>query len=132
MMTSFRMAGEASKVEETTPSPEQEPAEAAAADAGKGSGEGESKAAGASTFEGGKIQVDLADWQMEDTTGDKGERFSPRRGNVVFASARDGWGFSLDVFVKLFSEKLGVPPLELNKAFWGEYGWKHKVCSEEP
>lgn len=33
--------------------------------------------------------------------------FSPEQGNVVFASAIDGWGFTVHTFAKLFSDKLG-------------------------
>lgn len=33
--------------------------------------------------------------------------FTPESGNVVFASAVDGWGFAISTFAKLFSEKLG-------------------------
>jgi len=41
-----------------------------------------------------KIQVNLEDWELEtDRETAKGVRFSPRRGNVIFASARDGWAF---------------------------------------
>lgn len=36
--------------------------------------------------------------------------FSPEQGNVVFASAIDGWGFTVHTFAKLFSEKLGKFP----------------------
>lgn len=34
--------------------------------------------------------------------------FSPDQGNVVFASAVDGWGFTTLTFAKLFSDKLGM------------------------
>ena len=50
--------------------------------------------------------------------------FAPERGNVVFASAKDRWGFRIDAFVPWFSEKLGVPRRLLKKTLWGEYYWK--------
>lgn len=48
------------------------------------------------------------DWTsaLEDAD-DSNLYFSPEQGNVVFASAIDGWGFTVQTFSKLFSEKLG-------------------------
>ncbi|CAG4943869.1 unnamed protein product [Parnassius apollo] len=47
--------------------------------------------------------------------------FSPEQGNVVFASAIDGWGFTIQTFAKLFSEKLGVKEDILRKVLWGDF-----------
>ncbi|KAL0870582.1 hypothetical protein ABMA27_005545 [Loxostege sticticalis] len=47
--------------------------------------------------------------------------FSPEQGNVVFASAIDGWGFTIHTFAKLFSEKLGVKDEILKKVLWGDF-----------
>ncbi|KPJ09901.1 Elongation factor Tu GTP-binding domain-containing protein 1 [Papilio machaon] len=47
--------------------------------------------------------------------------FSPEQGNVVFASAIDGWGFSIHTFAKLFSNKLGVKEEILKKVLWGDF-----------
>ncbi|RVE43489.1 hypothetical protein evm_011861 [Chilo suppressalis] len=47
--------------------------------------------------------------------------FSPEQGNVVFASAIDGWGFTIHTFAKLFSEKLGVKEEILRKVLWGDF-----------
>lgn len=47
--------------------------------------------------------------------------FSPEQGNVVFASAVDGWGFTTHTFAKLFSEKLGVKEEILRKVLWGDF-----------
>ncbi|CAH2087416.1 unnamed protein product [Euphydryas editha] len=47
--------------------------------------------------------------------------FSPEQGNVVFASAIDGWGFTVHTFAKLFSEKLGVKEELLRKVLWGDF-----------
>lgn len=50
------------------------------------------------------------DWTsaLEDAD-DSNLYFSPEQGNVVFASAIDGWGFTVHTFAKLFSAKLGKP-----------------------
>jgi small GTP-binding protein len=46
--------------------------------------------------------------------------FDPiKKGNVVFASATDGWAFSLDLFSRLYSEKLGVEQNEVLCNLWG-------------
>ncbi|CAK1581003.1 unnamed protein product [Parnassius mnemosyne] len=47
--------------------------------------------------------------------------FSPEQGNVVFASAIDGWGFTIQTFAKLFSEKLGVKEDILRRVLWGDF-----------
>jgi ribosome assembly protein 1 len=41
--------------------------------------------------------------------------FSPERGNVIFASAIDGWAFRLGKFARLFSTKLGINENNLKK-----------------
>lgn len=47
--------------------------------------------------------------------------FSPDQGNVVFASAVDGWGFCIDDFVKVYTQKLGVKEEILKQTIWGDY-----------
>ncbi|XP_046615594.1 elongation factor-like GTPase 1 [Neodiprion virginianus] len=65
---------------------------------------------------------DLADWQsaLEDAD-DSNLYFSPERGNVLFASAVDRWGFGLKEFAKMFSEKLGFSKNVLLKTLWGDF-----------
>jgi len=47
--------------------------------------------------------------------------FSPELGNVVFASAVDGWAFSIPQFAAIYAAKLGMKKASLQKALWGEY-----------
>uniref|UniRef100_A0A8D0BAM0 Elongation factor-like 1 n=1 Tax=Salvator merianae TaxID=96440 RepID=A0A8D0BAM0_SALMN len=47
--------------------------------------------------------------------------FSPDQGNVVFASAIDGWGFGIEHFAKLYSQKIGIKQSVLLKTLWGDY-----------
>ena len=47
--------------------------------------------------------------------------FSPERGNVVFASAYDGWAFDLSTFASIYSERLGFSQTVLQKTLWGDY-----------
>ncbi|XP_049573359.1 elongation factor-like GTPase 1 isoform X3 [Syngnathus scovelli] len=47
--------------------------------------------------------------------------FSPDQGNVVFASALDGWGFSIQHFALMYSERMGINPEVLLKTLWGDF-----------
>ena len=40
---------------------------------------------------------------------DEGLYFSPESGNVIFASAIHGWGFSISKWAELYSKKIGTP-----------------------
>uniref|UniRef100_A0A8C3VP07 Elongation factor-like GTPase 1 n=1 Tax=Catharus ustulatus TaxID=91951 RepID=A0A8C3VP07_CATUS len=64
----------------------------------------------------------IYDWStgLEDTD-DSHLYFSPEHGNVVFASAIDGWGFGIEHFAKLYSQKIGIKPAVLLKTLWGDY-----------
>ncbi|XP_037563174.1 elongation factor-like GTPase 1 isoform X2 [Dermacentor silvarum] len=62
------------------------------------------------------------DWTSGlDDADDSTLYFSPEQGNVVFASAFDGWGFSTSQFAQLYAEKLGVKKQVLEKTLWGDY-----------
>ncbi|KAM3965500.1 LOW QUALITY PROTEIN: elongation factor-like GTPase 1 [Aphomia sociella] len=65
---------------------------------------------------------DYYDWTsaLEDAD-DSTLYFSPEQGNVVFASAIDGWGFTIHTFAKLFSAKLGIKEDLLRKVLWGDF-----------
>ncbi|CAG5850143.1 unnamed protein product [Menidia menidia] len=47
--------------------------------------------------------------------------FSPDQGNVVFASAIDGWGFSVQQFAHIYSERMGIKAEVLLKTLWGDF-----------
>ena len=47
--------------------------------------------------------------------------FSPKYGNVFFASAIDGWGFSIENFAEIYASKLGFKKEVLLKTLWGDY-----------
>ncbi|XP_007436022.1 elongation factor-like GTPase 1 [Python bivittatus] len=62
------------------------------------------------------------DWSTGlEHTDDSHLYFSPDQGNVVFASAIDGWGFGIEHFAKLYSQKMGIKPSVLLKTLWGDY-----------
>ncbi|XP_013413557.1 elongation factor-like GTPase 1 isoform X1 [Lingula anatina] len=56
-----------------------------------------------------------------DDTDDADLYFSPDQGNVVFASALDGWAFSIGHFAELYSVKLGINAGVLKKTLWGDF-----------
>lgn len=47
--------------------------------------------------------------------------FAPEKGNVIFASALDGWGFRVSKFAQLYASKLGMRESNLRKVLWGDY-----------
>ncbi|KAF5382529.1 hypothetical protein D9615_002805 [Tricholomella constricta] len=47
--------------------------------------------------------------------------FAPERGNVIFASAIDGWGFRIGKFAQLYAAKLGMKEANLRRVLWGDY-----------
>jgi ribosome assembly protein 1 len=47
--------------------------------------------------------------------------FAPERGNVIFASAIDGWGFRVGKFAQLYAAKLGVKEANLKRVLWGDF-----------
>ena len=53
--------------------------------------------------------------------------FSPEKGNVVFASAADSWGFSIDMFAEFYYTKLKVDKKELINNLWGNYYFNKKT-----
>lgn len=47
--------------------------------------------------------------------------FAPEKGNVIFASAIDGWGFRIGKFAQLYAKKLGMKEVNLRRVLWGDY-----------
>ncbi|XP_055352088.1 elongation factor-like GTPase 1 [Paramacrobiotus metropolitanus] len=62
------------------------------------------------------------DWDAGlEAADDSALYFQPEKGNVVFASALDGWGFSIDRFAELYAKKLGLSRRVLNLTLWGDF-----------
>lgn len=47
--------------------------------------------------------------------------FAPEKGNVIFASAVDGWGFRVAKFAHLYAVKLGMNETNLRTVLWGDF-----------
>jgi ribosome assembly protein 1 len=52
--------------------------------------------------------------------------FSPDKGNVVFASALDNWGFTLNTFSEILSKKIGFKKDAITKMLWGDFYFNAK------
>jgi ribosome assembly protein 1 len=52
---------------------------------------------------------------------DSEQFFSPQKGNVVFTSAADAWGFRINDFADIFHKKMGMKKEILQKTLWGEF-----------
>ncbi|KAK3097670.1 hypothetical protein FSP39_011945 [Pinctada imbricata] len=62
------------------------------------------------------------DWtNIDDDLEKRNIYFTPDQGNVVFASAYDGWGFTINHFADLYSKKLGINKNVLQKTLWGDF-----------
>ena len=62
---------------------------------------------------------------MEDD--DPQDTFVPESGNVLFASAVDGWAFGLASFAAIYAQKLGASRPALQKTLWGDYYYNPKT-----
>jgi len=47
--------------------------------------------------------------------------FSPDKGNVVFSSAIDCWGFTLESFSEILTKTIGFKKEIITKLLWGDY-----------
>jgi ribosome assembly protein 1 len=47
--------------------------------------------------------------------------FAPEKNNVIFASAIDGWAFTVKQFAALYERKLGIKRSVLEKVLWGDF-----------
>ncbi|KAJ6509004.1 translation elongation factor 2 [Mycena sanguinolenta] len=71
-----------------------------------------------------EMLADEADTAADEEFQEKDDEdiyFAPERGNVIFASAIDGWGFRIGKFAQLFSAKLGVKEANLRRVLWGDF-----------
>ncbi|KAJ7645539.1 P-loop containing nucleoside triphosphate hydrolase protein [Mycena polygramma] len=67
------------------------------------------------------VEADAAVDEEFQEKDDEDIYFAPERGNVVFASAIDGWGFRIGKFAQLFATKLGVKEANLRRVLWGDF-----------
>lgn len=65
----------------------------------------------------GGVDVDGEEYEEKE---DEDIYFAPERGNVLFASAIDGWAFRLGKFARLYANKLGIKEANLRRVLWGD------------
>lgn len=53
--------------------------------------------------------------------------FSPEKNNIIFCSALDGWGFSIQDFAKIFAQKLKCKEKTLQRFLYGDYYYNPKT-----
>lgn len=53
--------------------------------------------------------------------------FSPEKGNVIFASAIDGWAFNVSDFARMWSPRIKVKPKLLREFLWGNFAYNQKT-----
>ena len=71
--------------------------------------------------------ADVAPSDLEALQAAVGElHFAPEKGNVLYASAMHGWGFSLHDFASLYESKIGMKKEVLMQTLWGEYFFNTK------
>lgn len=79
-----------------------------------------------SFFAGDRLEDDL-NWREAGSVGEFIEKsdedlyFTPEKNNVIFASAIDGWAFSVNTFAKIYLKKLGFSQQALSKTLWGDF-----------
>ncbi|KAI5958027.1 RIA1 [Candida theae] len=79
-----------------------------------------------SFYAGDRLEDDL-NWREAGAIGEFVEKddenlyFVPEKNNVVFASAIDGWAFTVKTFAEIYSKKLGFSQTALAKTLWGDY-----------
>lgn len=65
--------------------------------------------------------VDTEVEQQFEERDDEDLYFAPEKNNVIFASAIDGWAFTVRQFAGLYEKKLGIKRSVLEKVLWGDY-----------
>ncbi|QEL63182.1 hypothetical protein CJJ09_005378 [Candidozyma auris] len=79
-----------------------------------------------SFYAGDRMEDDMK-WREAGAMGEYVEKsdsdlyFSPENNNVIFASAIDGWAFSINTFARIYSAKLGFSHAALSKTLWGDF-----------
>lgn len=70
-----------------------------------------------------KELVDAAETQQSalEDSDDSSLYFDPLLGNVIFGSALDNWGFTIDTFAALCAQKLQIDANEIRRGLWGNY-----------
>lgn len=84
----------------------------------------------ADTITGGQLEAQMEEGEevvSDEDDPDEGDAwFAPAKGNVLFASSVDGWGFRPSQFAQRWSSKLGWSERALRRCLWGDWFLKTK------
>lgn len=69
----------------------------------------------------GAVAVESDLEQQFEERDDEDLYFAPERNNVIFASAIDGWAFTVGQFASIYEKKLGINKAVLEKVLWGDF-----------
>lgn len=69
----------------------------------------------------GDSAVDAELEQQFEERDDEDLYFAPERNNVIFASAIDGWAFTVSQFAGIYEKKLGIKRSLLKQVLWGDF-----------
>lgn len=64
---------------------------------------------------------ELGDLEQDD------DEFNPNLGNVIFASAIDGWAFRINDFAQIYSKQLNTTQENLIQYLWGDFYFDRKI-----
>jgi len=67
----------------------------------------------------GAVDAELE--QQFEERDDEDIYFAPERNNVIFASAIDGWAFTVSQFAGIYEKKLGIKRSLLKQCLWGDF-----------
>ncbi|KAL9105363.1 MAG: hypothetical protein Q9227_009451 [Pyrenula ochraceoflavens] len=70
-------------------------------------------------LDGQKLDAEIE--QQFEERDDEDLYFAPEKNNVIFASAIDGWAFTIRQFAGLYEKKLGIKRSVLEKVLWGDF-----------
>ena len=78
--------------------------------------------------DGSPLTISTDTWAFAvDEAAERALFFDPSKGNVLFASAVDGWAFTVDDFARMHSARLGLSVPLLRRALWGPWYYKAKA-----
>jgi ribosome assembly protein 1 len=113
-LASMLVVGDAMQAAAAAPAPANAPAPARASSAPAAGIEGE--------------ELDMAsDKYAVDIVDEESFSFSPSAGNVVFASAVDGWAFTVPDFADFYARRLRMKRAALQTALWGDFFFNPKT-----
>lgn len=77
--------------------------------------------ASTSSSNGNTANEEEDDGEIYEEKDDEDIYFAPEQGNVIFASAIDGWAFRISQFAQIHAKRLGIKETNLRQVLWGDF-----------